>query len=130
MKKVFSLFLSMALVVPMLFSSEVFAQSQVETATYSGHVIKCSLNCTFYVNSNDRATAKSTWDGKSGYQVRVALYQCKNIADPYRIVDTDCGDIGAKAIGSVSGVWKYKSEHGARKNGTDKISTVCELTDW
>ena len=130
MKRVFSFFLSMALVMSMLFSSEAFAQSQVETATYSGNVITCSLNCDFYVNSNDRATAKSIWNGKSGYQVSVALYQCQNVRDSYHKVDTDYGDIGARAIGSVSGVWKYKSEHGVRNNRNSKISRVCELTDW
>ena len=75
-------------------------------------------------------SAKSIWNGKSGYQVSVALYQCQNIRDSYHKVDTDYGDIGARAIGSVSGVWKYKSEHGVRSNRNSKISRVCELTDW
>lgn len=130
MKKKLSTLLSLALFMSMLFPNVSFAQSQTETATFSGHPIKCSLVCDFYPIANDKATAKSTWDGKKGYQVSVVLYQCQNAVDSYHKIDTDFGDIGAKTIGSVSGVWKFKSVHGARKNGQSNITNVCELTDW
>ncbi len=73
-KKGLRTLLSMALAASMLCSNVAMAESQVETVTYGGKDVKCTLVCDWSLFSNDSATAKTNWTGKGGYQVKVILY--------------------------------------------------------
>lgn len=129
-KKRLKIFLSMALIASMLCSNVAFAETQVETVTYKGKAIKCTLDCDWNLVDNDRATAKTNWYGKDGYEVKVTLYSCQDHVDTFHKIATDYGEKGAVAMGSKAGVWEFKSIHGVRNVSTKKNETVCTLTDW
>lgn len=122
--------LSMALAASMLCSNVAMAETQVETVTYGGKDVKCTLDCDWNLTSNDNATAKTNWTGKGGYQVKVILYSRQDNVDDFRKMASDYGTNGAVAKGSKAGVWEFKSKHYVHNNSTGKDKELCQLIDW
>ncbi|MDO5291745.1 MAG: hypothetical protein Q4F05_03240 [bacterium] len=110
----------------LLGGTSAFAESQTETVTSNKKNVTCYLDCTWKITGNDRATAKTNWDGLSNYKVGVQLYQCYNAWSDYKKVTSDTDPKSAYVQGSVSGVWKYKSKHTViNTKNNNSTSTVC-----
>lgn len=130
-KKFIAIFIAMLTMVMSV--CVVLADSQNETATRYGIAVKCTLNCTFNTFANDRAKAKTSWDGKSNYAVVTMLYSRDNILSSYKMHDCVAGYTEAEVSASVGGAWDFKSTHYATSidmNNFDELSPLCTLTDW
>lgn len=129
-KKRVKIFLSMALIASMLCSNVAFAKNKVETVSYSGTSVKCTLNCVWSDSGNDSATAKTNWTGKQGYQVKVMLYVRNTRSEGFKFVDKDYGRNGAVATCSKAGVYEYESVHAVHNNANNSEKKLCTIIDW
>ncbi len=131
-RKIGKLILTIVFTVGMVVNStsSAFATAKTSSATYSGHELQCTLTTSWSLIGNDTATAKTYMKRWNGYQAKVKLQQCQNIASKYYTMDTDFGDTTAIVRGSKSGVWKFKSYHAVYSKSKKDATRVCTLTDW
>ena len=109
------------------------AEKQTETPTHDGKKVTCTMNCTFYVKANDKATASTSWAGAKDHQIGTYLYQCKNALDSYHLEDSYTNAKTANVSASASSVWKFKSVHKIYHMSGNKITKTLNLvtiTDW
>lgn len=130
MRKLAKRIVPFVLVFSIMCSSAVWAEEQSGSVVQYEKTISYSLNCKFSLLNNDKATAKTSWKGKDGYQVRALLYWCENAFSNYKKVGISMDKTSAKVTGSKPGVWKFKSKHSVYNDSTKGTKLLSTYTDW
>lgn len=118
-----------AMMVTILSTASVLAETQTEKPTYSGKTVTCVLSCDFSLFGNDKGTAVTSWGGKKKYKVRTMIFSRPDSSIAFKMMDDATAEKSARVSGSKKGVWEFKSQHYV-VNSNSKRKNVCVITDW